>query len=184
MQKMHKNSFFSQKLSQNAKKILVFCHKCDSFIGITAWRVILMSMNDKNLIDTLRAYVEENHLSWTQISRQLGVTQNTLTNWNKGGKISPRNRRAIIALTSDPEPTCSVMECQARDSEDPITVAMLKVWGSLSERDKARVYMHALEYRDGVSQTPLQLVQVQPVASQNMAAEPAAPYNAQPPKTK
>ena len=99
-----------------------------------------MSMNDKNLIDTLRAYVEENHLSWTQISRQLGVTQNTLTNWNKGGKISPRNRRAIIALTSDPEPTCSVMECQARDSEDPITVAMLKVWGSLSERDKARVY--------------------------------------------
>ena len=59
-----------------------------------------MSMNDKNLIEMLRAYVEENHLSWTQISRQLGVTQNTLTNWNKGGKISPRNKRAIIALTS------------------------------------------------------------------------------------
>ncbi len=137
----------------------------------------LMSMNDKNLIEMLRAYVEENHLSWTQISRQLGVTQNTLTNWNKGGKISPRNKRAIIALTSEPEPTCSVMECQARDSEDPITVAMLKVWGSLSERDKARVYMHALEYRDGVTQAPLQLVQVQPVAQKNMAAEPAAPYN-------
>ena len=45
-----------------------------------------MSMNDKNLIELLRTYMEENHLSWTQVSRQLGVTQNTLTNWNKGGK--------------------------------------------------------------------------------------------------
>lgn len=134
-------------------------------------------MNDKNLIETLRAYVEENHLSWTQISRQLGVTQNTLTNWNKGGKISPRNRRAIVALTSEPEPACSVMECQARDTDDPITVAMLKVWGMLSERDKARVYMHALEYRDGMNPSPVQLVQVQPVAPKNMAAEPVAQYN-------
>ena len=45
-----------------------------------------MSTNDKNLIELLRNYMEDNHLSWTQISRQLGVTQNTLTNWNKGGK--------------------------------------------------------------------------------------------------
>ena len=100
-----------------------------------------MSTNDKNLIELLRNYMEDNHLSWTQISRQLGVTQNTLTNWNKGGKISPRNRRAIVA----------VLECRARDSSDPITVAMLRVWGSLSERDKARVYMNALEYRDASS---------------------------------
>ena len=28
---------------------------------------------------------------------------------------------------------------------------MLRVWGSLSERDKARVYMNALEYRDASS---------------------------------
>lgn len=114
-----------------------------------------MSTNDKNLIELLRNYMEDNHLSWTQISRQLGVTQNTLTNWNKGGKISPRNRRAIVALTSAPEQSCSVLECRARDSSDPITVAMLRVWGSLSERDKARVYMNALEYRDAsVAATP------------------------------
>ncbi len=122
-----------------------------------------MSMNDKNLIELLRTYMEENHLSWTQVSRQLGVTQNTLTNWNKGGKISPRNRRAIVSLTSAPEQTCSVTECRARDTSDPITVAMLRVWGTMSERDKARVYMHALEYRDA---TPaIQVVQaVQPTA--------------------
>jgi len=139
---------------------------------------------NENLIETLRAYVETNHLSWTQVSRQLGVTQNTLTNWNKGGRISPRNKRAIIALTSNPEPACSVTECQARDSEDPITVAMLKVWGTLSERDKARVYMNALEYRDGMLNgvqpvQPVQYVPVQSVQSvqPNIAAEPKAPYN-------
>jgi len=30
-----------------------------------------MSTNDKNLIELLRNYMEDNHLSWTQISRQL-----------------------------------------------------------------------------------------------------------------
>ncbi len=148
-------------------------------------------VNDKSLIEKLRAYVEDNHLSWTQISHQLGVTQNTLTNWNKGGKISPRNRRAIVELTSAPEPTCRVTECQARNTTDPITKAMLKVWGILSERDKARIYMHALEFRDGLN--PVQLVQVQPIqqvqpmqpiapmqtipAAQQQAAEPKAPFN-------
>ena len=125
-------------------------------------------MNDKNLIDLLRNYMEENHLSWTQVSRQLGVTQNTLTNWNKGGKISLRNRRAIVNLTSAPEQTCSVADCTARDTNDPITIAMLRVWGTLSERDKARVYMNALEYRDA---NPVPVVIQQPAP----APAPVAP---------
>ena len=110
-------------------------------------------MNDKNLIDLLRNYMEENHLSWTQVSRQLGVTQNTLT---------------IVNLTSAPEQTCSVADCTARDTNDPITIAMLRVWGTLSERDKARVYMNALEYRDA---NPVPVVIQQPAP----APAPVAP---------
>ena len=125
-------------------------------------------MNDKNLIDLLRNYMEENHLSWTQVSRQLGVTQNTLTNWNKGGRISPRNRRAIVNLTSATEQTCSVADCTACGTNDPVTIAMLRVWGTLSECDKARVYMNALEYRDA---NPVPVVIQQPAP----APAPVAP---------
>ena len=50
-----------------------------------------------------------------------------------------------------------------RSGADLFGDGMLRVWGTLSERDKARVYMHALEYRDA---TPaIQVVQaVQPTA--------------------
>lgn len=123
-------------------------------------------MNDKNLIDVLRNYMEENHLSWTQVSRQLGVTQNTLTNWNKGGKISPRNRRAIVNLTSAPNRPAPLQTARPANTNDPITIAMLRVWGTLSERDKARVYMNALEYRDA---NPVPAVTPQP------ASAPVAP---------
>ena len=159
-----KNDIFSEKMNKPENRLLTCKHLCVTLLS--QFYGGQKKMNDKNLIDVLRNYMEENHLSWTQVSRQLGVTQNTLTNWNKGGKISPRNRKAIVNLTSAPEQTCSVADCTARDTNDPITIAMLRVWGTLSERDKARVYMNALEYRDA---NPVPAVTPQP------ASAPVAP---------
>ena len=105
------------------------------------------ALSDQELIEKLRDYVNSNRLSWTQLAHQLGVTQNTLTNWNNGGNISARNRRNILALFDDPSIPPVIVDYKSR-LEDPISAAMRKVWGTLSELNKARVYMFALECRD------------------------------------
>lgn len=132
---------------------------------------------DAELRNMLHDYVNAHQLSWTQLSRQLGVTQNTLTNWNKGGRISERNRRNILALINDPSLPPVIIDYKSR-LDDPISAAMRRVWGALSERDKARVYMLALECRDGIDERFHPGMYVPAVQEpESKAAEPRTPYN-------
>ena len=134
-------------------------------------------LTNQELIEKLHDFVNTTRISWTQLSHQLGVTQNTLTNWNKGGHISERNRRNILALIDNPSIPPIVVDYKAR-LEDPISAAMRKVWGTLSELDKARVYTFALECRDECAKKDRSEIYeaAQSSAGEN-AAEPKASYD-------
>ena len=130
--------------------------------------------SDEDLVKMLREYVAGQRISWTQLARQLGVTQNTLTNWNKGCPISIRNKRNILALMENPSMSPAIIDCKSR-LDDPISTAMRQVWGTLSELDKARTYMFALECRDGVKSDG-DLCGPAETGTENQAAEPRKKY--------
>ena len=130
--------------------------------------------SNEDLVKMLREYVADQRISWTQLARQLGVTQNTLTNWNKGCPISIRNKRNILALMENPSTPPVIIDYKSR-LDDPISTAMRQVWGTLSELDKARTYMFALECRDGLKSTG-DLCKPVETEMGNKAAEPRRKY--------
>lgn len=132
------------------------------------------SSSDEDLVKMLREYVAAQRISWTQLARQLGVTQNTLTNWNKGCPISIRNKRNIVALMENPSTSPVIIDFKSR-LDDPISTAMRQVWVTLSELDKARTYMFALECRDGVKSNK-DLCEPAETKAKTKAAEPRRKY--------
>jgi transcriptional regulator with XRE-family HTH domain len=127
----------------------------------------------KKVLEALREFAAANHRSFASIAKQLGVTQNTISNWKKGSPISVRNQERIIKMIGMETKTevCSLNGCSCRNSNNPILASLVSVLGDLPERDIAKLYAFALELRD--SQGQYRYVSA-PVLK---ASEESAPFN-------
>ena len=56
----------------------------------------MQTEEQKKVMDALLDYAARNHKSFASIAKQLGVTQNTISNWKKGASISIRNQEKIL----------------------------------------------------------------------------------------
>lgn len=127
----------------------------------------------KKVLNALLEYALQHHKSFASIAKQLGVTQNTISNWKKGSSISVRNQDKILKMVgaSAKGDNCNVCNCSCRDTDNPILTSLLTILKDLPERDIAKLYAFALELRDA----PVQYRYVStPVAK---AAEDPAPFN-------
>lgn len=127
----------------------------------------------KRVLATLLEFATTHHRSLASIAKQIGITQNTISNWKKGYPISPRNQEKILKMigTETKTETCCTSCCTCRNTDNPILVSLLSVIGDLQERDIAKLYAFALELRDTQGQYRY-------VSSPIMkAAEDPAPYN-------
>ena len=52
----------------------------------------------KKVLNALLEYALQHHKSFASIAKQLGVTQNTISNWKKGSSISVRNQDKILKM--------------------------------------------------------------------------------------
>ena len=102
------------------------------------------------ILEALIEYVKNNKKTFTNIAQQLGVTQNTISNWKKGASISIRNQQKIMKLIGMDAmyENCSIDNCSCRNSHDPLICSLLSVLGELPTRDIAKIYAYALELRD------------------------------------
>ena len=133
----------------------------------------MQTEEQKKVMDALLDYAARNHKSFASIAKQLGVTQNTISNWKKGASISIRNQEKILKLVGYGVigDCCNVANCACRNTNNPILSALLSIIKDLPERDVAKLYAFALELRDN----PLQYrYSSSPVAQ---AAEEPAPFN-------
>lgn len=133
----------------------------------------MQTEEQKKVLDALLEFAESRHRSFASIAKQLGVTQNTITNWKKGSPISMRNQDKILKMIGTETRTeiCSTVGCSCRNTENPILASLLTVLGDLPERDIAKLYAFALELRD--SQGQYRYVS----APMMKAAEDSAPFN-------
>ena len=133
----------------------------------------MQTEEQKKVMNALLDYAAKNHKSFAGIAKQLGITQNTISNWKKGASISVRNQEKIlkmIGIESSGE-YCNVANCACRNTNNPVLGSLLQLLKEFPERDVAKVYAFALELRDN----PLQYrYTVAPVAQ---AAEDQAPFN-------
>ena len=127
----------------------------------------------KQILDSLLEFAVTNHRSLASIAKQIGVTQNTISNWKKGSQISPRILEKILNLIGNEAvaETCCTNGCACRNTDNPIIASLLAVLGDLQERDIAKLYAFALELRD--SQGQYRYISLQGMN----AAEDSAPYN-------
>lgn len=127
----------------------------------------------KKILEALRDFAAVNHRSFASLAKQLGVTQNTISNWKKGSPISLRNQDKIMKMIGMETKTeaCKIKGCSCRNTENPVLASLLGVLGDLPERDIAKLYAFALELRD--SQGQYRYVSV-PIMK---AAEDPAPFN-------
>ena len=133
----------------------------------------MQTEEQKKVMDALLDYAAQNHKSFASIAKQLGITQNTISNWKKGASISVRNQEKILKLVGYgiKGDCCNVVNCSCRNTDNPIISSLLSIVKDLPERDIAKLYAFALELRD----TPLQYRYASsPVAK---AAEDQAPFN-------
>ena len=133
----------------------------------------MQTEEQKKVMNALLDYAAKNHKSFAAIAKQLGVTQNTISNWKKGASISVRNQEKILKLVGHgiKGDCCNVANCSCRNTDNPIISSLLSILKDLPERDIAKLYAFALELRD----TPLQYRYASsPVAK---AAEDQAPFN-------
>ena len=133
----------------------------------------MQTEEQKRVMKALLDYAAQSHKSFASIAKQLGITQNTISNWKKGASISVRNQAKILKMIgSDAKgECCSVLNCSCRNTDNPILASLLALVKDLPERDIAKLYAFALELRDA----PVQYRYVStPVAK---AAEDPAPFN-------
>ena len=128
------------------------------------------------ILDALIEYVKNNKTTFANIAKQLGVTQNTISNWKKGASISFRNQQKIMTLIGLEAvfENCSTGACACRNTDKPVLCSLLGILGELPERDIAKIYAYALELRDVPIQFRYPAMQAQPV---RVAAEEQAPFN-------
>ena len=133
---------------------------------------IMQTDEQKKVLEALKQYAASNHRSFASIAKQLGVTQNTVSNWKKGFPISVRNQEKILKMIGQDmkDEACNVSGCSCRNTDNPVLASLLAVLGELPERDVAKLYAFALELRDAG--------QYRYVSAPTMkAAEDPAPFN-------
>ena len=129
-----------------------------------------MKDEQKKILEALLDYAEKSHRSYASIARQLGIAQNTISNWKNGKSISTRNQQKILKMIAS-STHCEEFDIMRENTENPIMHALLGVIAGLPERDIAKIYAFALELRD----LPTQYGYVN--ASTMKAAEEPAPFN-------
>ena len=102
------------------------------------------------ILDALVEYVKASKKTYANVAAQLGVTQNTISNWKKGSSISIRNQQKILKLIGVEEyyENCVLTTCSCRNSKNPVLCSLLNMLGDFPERDIAKIYAFALELRD------------------------------------
>ena len=114
----------------------------------------MQTEEQKKIFEALLDFAARSHRSFASIAKQLGVTQNTISNWKKGSPISMRNQDKILKMIGSETKTeiCSVNGCSCRNSDNPVLTSLLAVLAELQERDIAKLYAFALDLRDSQGQ--------------------------------
>ena len=102
------------------------------------------------ILDALVEYVKTTKKTYAYVASQLGVTQNTISNWKKGSSISIRNQQKILQLigVDDFYENCDLASCSCRNTKNPVLRSLISMLGDFPERDIAKIYAYALELRD------------------------------------
>jgi transposase-like protein len=94
------------------------------------------ALDNKELLLAIERLARKKGWNSTETCRQLGVHQNTLTNWRNGGRISIRNKSRIASLLEQNDIFLS---------KDHLTIAAFEKWEKLSESNRTLVLKYIIE---------------------------------------